>query len=391
MVVTTTGKRAGRQPSINKRPADMNRPRPAGADDSLFVYVGTYTDGDSQGIYVCQLDAATGELTQTGVAGGVDNPSYLAIDAERRRLFAVNELVSSGQHAGGRVSAFAIDPVSGRLALLNQQASGGGAPCYLTVARSGRYILVANYVGGTVAVLPVATDGSLGEATAVVVHSGSGPHPQRQEGPHPHAIVLDPADNYALVPDLGLDKVMQYRLDQATGKLRANREPWVAAEPGSGPRHLVFHPTLETAYVINELSSTVTVYRYDVQRGALDPAQTLATLPEDFTGANIAADLHLAPGGRFLYGSNRGHDSIVRYAVDPVTGTLTYLDCTPTGGQRPRGFAIHPGGAFMLVANQDSDNIVTFRLDPTRGTLSPTGHVLAIPSPVCLKFLASSG
>lgn len=353
---------------------------------AVIVYVGTYTGGDSDGIHICRLDMRTGKVRPVSVTGGVDNPSYLAVDLRRNRLFAVNELLEFNGRPGGAVSAFAIDPVSGELSFLSQLSSHGGAPCYLSVDGDGRYLLAANYVGGNIVVIPIGDDGVLGEPTDVVAHSGSGPNPRRQSGPHPHSIVFDPVGDHVFAPDLGLDKVLQYRFERDTGRLVTNQPPWVAAAAGSGPRHLVFHPNGANAYVVNELSSTITVYKYNSNHGTLEASQTLSTLPEGYAGANIAADLHLTPDGRFLFASNRGHDSISCYAVAEQGGTLRYLDCIGTQGQKPRGFAIDPTGAYLLVGNQDSHTIVTFKIDKDGGKISPTGHVAQVPSPVCLKF-----
>lgn len=356
-------------------------------ENQLF-YVGTYTGDGSEGIYTCQLDMSSGELQKMAVARDVQNPSYLAIDAQRDRLYAVNELTKFGGQPGGSVSAFAIQGSSGELSLINQRYSHGGAPCYLTLGRDGRYLFTVNYLAGNAVVFPINEHGALEEPTDIISHAGSSLHPQRQDGPHPHSIVLDSTNNYAFVPDLGVDKVMQYRFDPENGRLRANEKPWVAAKPGSGPRHMVFHPNMRLAYVVNELSSTLTAYVYDATRGTLAPLQTISTIPEGQGGLNIAADLHLSPNARFLFCSNRGHDSIASYAVDQATGWLTPVDCSASQGQKPRGFAIDPGGTFLLVANQDSDNIVTFWIDYDQGAILPTGHRLHISSPTCLKFLS---
>ncbi len=356
-----------------------------------IVYVGTYTNGESEGIYVCQLDMSTGELKQVSVARNIENPSYLAVDAERNRLYAVNELLAFAGHSGGGVSAFAIQPSSGELTFINRVPSHGGAPCYLSISQNGRYLLIANYAGGNISVIPVNKEGVLGKPTEIVNHLGSSLHPKRQAGPHPHAIILDSANDYAFVPDLGLDKVLQYRFDHANGRLNANQRPWVSTKPGAGPRHMVFHENNQSAYVINELDSTINALAYDQSRGELKVYQTISTIPSSYAGKNSAADLHLAPNGKFLYGSNRGHDSIAIFAIDPETGELTLVKHTPTQGRNPRGFAIDPTGTFLLAANQDSDNILVFRIDQEHGTLTPSGHGLHLPSPVCLKVTPFGG
>lgn len=355
---------------------------------STYFYVGTYTNKGSQGIYLCQLDPLTGELTQAGVTKGVDNPSYLVIDAPRKRLFAVNETLEFKGRPGGSVSAFAIEPFTGDLQLINEQYSHGGAPCYLTVDQNGRFLFVANYLGSIVAVLPITPDGVLQDASHIITHTGHSENPKRQEAPHPHSVNLDPTDQFLFVPDLGLDKVMAYQFNPTDGRLTANKQPWTTTVPGSGPRHMVFHPNLGRAYIINELSSTITSYIYDNILGELKQFQTISTVPPDYSGSNISADLHLSPNGRFLYGSNRGHDSIAHYSVDQETGRLTLIDIVSTRGMKPRGFAIDPNGTCLLAANQDSNSIVSFWIDQGSGALSPTGHQVDIPSPVCLKFIS---
>ena len=248
---------------------------------------------------------------------------------------------------------------------------------------------MANYSSGSVAVLPVMKDGRLVEASDAVQHEGASVNASRQKAPHAHSITLDPANRYAFAADLGTDKVMIYRLDAARGKLIPNKPPWACTKPGAGPRHFAFHPSGKYAYVINELDSTMMAFTYDGSRGSLTEIQIAPTLPEGWEGTNYCADVHVHPGGRFLYGSNRGHDSIVIYAIDPSTGRLALRGHGPTLGKAPRNFAIDPTGTFLLAANQDSDNIVVFRIDPATGLLSPTGHELKLPKPVCIKFAPS--
>jgi 6-phosphogluconolactonase len=352
----------------------------------LPVYVGTYTSGKSEGIYLYRLDLSSGELKHVSTTNGVKDPSFLALPPGRRYLYAVNEVEEFAGKKSGAVSAFAVDQRTGALRLLNQQPSLGGAPCYVVVDRTGRFVLVANYAGGNVAVLPVNIDGSLGEATDVKQDLGSSINAERQEGPHAHCIVLDPANRFAYGCDLGTDKVMIYRFDARRGKLTPNTRPSLQAKPGAGPRHLTFHPRGKYAYVINELHATVTAFAHDQIRGNLNEVQTVPTLPRDFTGADTGADIHVSPDGRFLYCSNRGHDSIAAFKIDQRSGELTFIAHESTGGKTPRNFAIDPTGAFLLVANQNSDNIVTFRRDRNTGRLNATGHVAEVPSPVCLKF-----
>jgi 6-phosphogluconolactonase len=360
---------------------------PAGS----LVYVGTYTTtgqprGRAEGIYVCQFDAATGGLTLRHTTPDVVNPSFVALDPSGRYLYATNELEEVDGQPGGAVSAFAVDPATGALRPLNRQPSHGTAPCHLLTDNGSRYLFVANYSSGSVAVYPIQPDGSLGAASAVVQHAGSSLLRPRQAGPHAHSVNLDPANRFLLVCDLGLDQVIGYRTDLAGGTLPRNDGPVATVAPGSGPRHLAFHPNGRIVYVINEIGSTLTTFAYDAARGTLTEQQTVPTLPADFTGQSTTADVHVHPSGRFVYGSNRGHDSIAAFAVDPTTFTLRPIGHTPTGGQTPRNFAIDPSGTYLLAANQRSDTVVTFRIDQDTGALHPTGQVARIPSPVCLKF-----
>jgi len=352
----------------------------------LLVYVGTYTKGKSEGIYLYRLNLSSGELKHVATTSGVVNPSFLAMAPSRRYLYAVNEVEDFAGRKSGALSAFAVDQRTGELKLLNQQPSLGGAPCYVVVDQTSRFVLVANYVGGNVAVLPVRSDGSLDKASDVKQDLGSSMNSERQEGPHAHCIVLDPTNRFAYACDLGTDKIMIFRFDARRGKLIRNGRPWVQVKPGAGPRHLTFHPGGKYAYVINELHATVTAFAHDQVHGNLKALQTTPTLPKGFSGANTSADIHVSPDGRFLYCSNRGHDSIAAFKIDPQNGKLTFIAHESTGGKTPRNFAIDPTGAFLLAANQNSDNIVTFRLDKKTGRLSATGHVVEVPSPVCLKF-----
>lgn len=353
----------------------------------MFVYIGTYSRGGSKGIYVYRMDTVTGTLTFTGQTAQTDNPSYLALDPRGRHLYAVNEVGTLGGKPGGGVSAFAVNPETGGLTFLNQQLTHGSAPCHVSVDATDRLITVANYGGGSIAALPIQEDGSLGEATTVIQHEGSSVNPQRQKEPHAHSCTIDASNRFALAADLGLDKVFVYRVSPADGKLTPNDFPFVKVHPGAGPRHLAFHPSNRYAYVINELDATVTAFTYDMAKGLLQEMQSLSTLPADFNGPKSGAAIHVAPSGRFLYASNRGHDSLAVFSIDPATGRLTAIGHQPAQGRTPRDFALDPSGRFMLVANQDSSNVVAFRVDADTGQLSPTGQVLEIPFPVCVKFL----
>jgi 6-phosphogluconolactonase len=351
----------------------------------VLVFVGTYTRGESKGIYLCQLDPATGKLTAPELVAETPSPSFLALHPSRPLLYAVGEMgLSKGAKTGG-VSAFTIDAKTGKLTLLNQQSSGGAGPCHLVVDQTGRCVVVANYNSGSVACLPIRDDGGLGEAASSFQHEGSSIAP-RQKGPHAHCVTLDAANRMAFVPDLGLDKVMIYRLEPAKAQLSPSDPPSAAAAPGAGPRHLAFHPNGRYAYVINELNSTMTVYSYDAARGALNAVQSISTLPEGFTGNSTTAEVEVHPSGKFVYGSNRGHDSIAIFAVDGTTGKLTLVGHEPTQGKTPRNFAIEPTGKYLLAANQDGNNIVVFSIDAETGKLHPTGSSVKVGSPVCIKF-----
>ncbi len=350
----------------------------------IAVYFGTYTGPKSKGIYLSRLDLVSGKLSAPTLAGEIEQPSFLALHPNRRFLYAVNE-TGSGQRGTGQVTAFAVG-ADGKLTLLNQQPSRGTAPCHLVVDRAGKNLLLANYGSGSVAAFPIAPDGRLSESTAFVQHSGSSANPQRQKEPHAHSINLDAANRFAVVADLGLDKVLVYRFDGAKGALSPNKPPSTSVKAGSGPRHFAFHPNGRNAYVINEIASTVTAFQYDAGQGVLKEVQTLSTLPKDFTGTSHTAEVQVHSSGKFLYGSNRGHDSIVVFAIE-ANGTLRYIENTATGGKTPRNFGISPDGRYLLAANQDSANVVVFRIDPQSGRLTSTGNTLEVPSPVCVKFL----
>lgn len=363
-----------------------------------LVFIGTYTEpilfgtgailqGKGKGIHLVQLDLDTGEMEGVGLIEGVPNPSFLALDPSRRFLYAVNELKEFEGAPSGAVSAFSVDPNSGALTHINSKPTHGTDPCHLTVHPTGAYVLVANFASGSVCVLPILEDGSLGDATDVVQHQGSSVDPIRQAGPHAHAVTLDDSGRYVFVPDLGLDKLMVYQFELDRGALEPADPPWLEVCPGAGPRQLVLGAQGRYAYLINELDSTITVLRCDLSAGILGDIQTISTLPPAFEGASTCAELQISPSGDFLYASNRGHDSIVFYAIDGEAGTLALIGHEDTRGRNPRHFALSPGGEFLLVANQDSDNLVAFKVDPSSGELVPTGHTVPVPTPVCVRFL----
>jgi len=366
---------------------------------SPLVSIGTYTEaaqnGKAEGIYRCRMDPASGALTREQTVPGVANPSFLAFDPQRRTLFAALETGTHDGTPGGGVSAFAVEPGTGALIFLNAQPTHGTFPCHLVVDPSGKYVLSANYGSGNVSVHPIEPDGWLGAATDVVQNVGSGPNAARQEHAHAHMVTFDPAGKFLLVVDLGIDKILVFTLDTATGKMVPHdigapnggaMQAHAQAEPGAGPRHLAFHPNGRFVYVVNELNSTMTALAYDAAGGKFQTLQSLSTLPADFTGANSCAEIAVHPSGRFVYGSNRGHDTVAIFAIDPTTGELRAVGHEPTGGKNPRSFAIDPTGAFLLAANQGTDTVVTFRIDPDTGTLAPTGGIARIPTPVCVLF-----
>jgi 6-phosphogluconolactonase len=353
------------------------------------VYIGTYNGPKSQGIYTCRLDLATGKCTPPELAGEVKNPSFLAVHPNKKFLYSVSEIDDLDGKKTGGVTAFAIDAKTGKLKKLNEQSSEGAGPCHLVVDRSGSTLLVANYGGGSIASLPIHPDGRLGPAASAIQHEGKSVNPARQEAPHAHSINVDPGNRFAVAADLGLDKVLVYRLDPSTSKLSANDPAFAAVKPGSGPRHFAFHPGGKSAYVINEILCTVTAFAYDPNRGELTELQTISTLPkgETLKPEYSTAEVQVHPSGRFVYGSNRGHHSITVFEVDPSRGTLRPVQNEPTQGETPRGFGIDPTGRFLLAGNQDSDTITIFRIDPKTGRLTPTGEKLEVGSPVCVKFV----
>lgn len=353
----------------------------------MLVYIGTYTRTTSKGIYVYRFDPSSGALEYVSEAAGLSNPSFVALHPSGRYLYSVNELGQFEGKPSGGVSAFAIDPATGGLTLLNQQPSVGTGPCHISIESTGRYALVANYAGGSVTMLPIEADGKLGAPCDFVQHEGSSVNLSRQKAPHAHSINPDPTNRYAYVPDLGTDKIVIYQLDLANGKLAPNDPPFARVKAGSGPRHMDFHPNGKFAYVINEIGSTITVFDYDAATGALKEKQMISTLPEDFMGVSHTADIHVAASGKFLYGSNRGHDSIAIFAVDEATGKLSPIGYESTRGRFPRNFALDPTGNFLLAANQNTDNIFTYRIDQATGKLTWTGHETKVGMPVCLKFL----
>jgi len=372
----------------------VSQQRGASAESSrnskeFLVYVGTYTCPKSKGIYVSRFASASGKLDAPELAAETISPSFLALHPNRRFLYAANEIGDFGGKKSGAVSAFVIDSRTGKLVPLNQQPSGGDGPCHLFVDRTGKTVLVANYGGGSVEALPIKPDGSLDSPAIFIQHHGTSADPQRQEGPHAHFIATDAANRFALACDLGLDKVLVYKFDPANGSLVANDPASASVAPGSGPRHLAFHPRGRYAYVINEMKCTMTTFSYEPERGEMKLLQTLSTLPDGETAKPnySTAEVEAHPNGRFLYGSNRGHNSIVVFAIDENTGKLARVENVSTQGKTPRSFGIDPTGNYLLAANQDSDNVVVLRIDQKTGRLTATGTSVEVGAPVCVKFV----
>jgi 6-phosphogluconolactonase len=362
---------------------------PAGG--KLAVYVGTYNGPKSKGIYEYELDPTSGTLTQVGDPAAITNSSFMAIHPNGRFLYSVIETENFGGKNTGGLKAFAIDAKSGQLSPLNEQSSEGGIPCHVAVDPTGQHILVANYNGSTVTAVAVESDGKLGAVEAVKRDHGSSVNRERQEAAHPHGVAFDPAGKFLLVADLGVDKVFVYDLASA-GKDSAFRfepakQPFAKIAPGSGPRHVAFHPNGKFLYLVNELSGTVVVFHYDAEHGALHELQTISTLPEGFTGKNTASAVVVHPTGRYVYACNRGDDSVVAYSAHADTGKLTFLERQSSGGKTPRDCAIDPTGHWLLTTNQGSDNVTVFHIDPASGRLKPTASPTEVGAPGCVVFL----
>ena len=355
--------------------------------EQFWVYVGTYTGAKSKGVYAALFETRDGSFRPAQLAAAAQDPSFLAAHLSGKFLYAVNEVSEFQGGSGGGLSAFRVDPASGKLTPMNSQPSKGAAPCHVMVDRAGKTAFLANYSGGSVASYPIHSDGSLGGPVSFQQHAGKGPDAQRQNGPHAHSIYLDHDNRFALAADLGLDQILVYRYDSGKSSLVANDPPFVRLKPGAGPRHLAFHPQGKLLYSINEMNSTITAFHYDGAKGELHDFQTVSTLPTGFTGQSSTAEIFVHPSGHFLFGSNRGHDSIVVFTVDPSSGSLTLLQHQPIGGKTPRGFRIDPSGRWLLVGNQESDQITVFQIDRGTGRLTPVGKPLEVPSPVSLEFV----
>lgn len=351
---------------------------PSGA---YWVHIGTYTAKEGGGIHLLRLDAAKGTLALHGLACETRNPGFQALHPSKPVMYSVED-----DQTGGVVVAYALDPATGNLTEINRQSTVGAGPCHVSVTPKGDRVLVANYGGGSVASFPAGEDGALGKACGFMQHAGSSVNPKRQEGPHAHSIYPSPDGAFALAPDLGLDKVMIYRIDAASGRLLPNEPAFGQTDPGAGPRHMKFAPNGKFAYVLNELTNTVAVFAWDAKAGRLDPVQTISTLPEGYDQENTSAEIRIHPNGKHVYTSNRGHDSIAVFDVDEATGKLTAKGQVPTGGKTPRNFALDPAGAFLLAANQSSGTVVLFRVDPETGMPAATSEVAVVPVAVCVTF-----
>jgi 6-phosphogluconolactonase len=350
-----------------------------------LVYIGTYTEGsESEGIYRFEFDDQTGVLSSAGIAGISTNPSFLALHPQKNLLFAVGETRDFNGSDCGSLAAFKIEPGSGKLTEINRVSSSGGSPCHLVTDREGKHLLVANYSGGNVAVVAIGDDGKLGERKAFVQHEGSSVNKARQESPHAHSINLDRSNQRAFAADLGTDELVIYNFDRGSGTLERSGALEIA--PGSGPRHLAIRPDGKFLYLLNEIKSTLTAIAYDAGSGTCKQIQTISTLPEDYSGGNGTAEVQITPDGRYLFASNRGHDSIACFQIDTASGILTLIEIEPTGGSAPRNFGIHPNGKFIIAANQNSDSLKVFAIDQASGKLEDTGHGAKCPKPVCVTF-----
>jgi 6-phosphogluconolactonase len=357
-------------------------------DHGCLVYIGTYTGHGSNGIYACRFNPSNGDLKPIGLVAETDNPSFLTLDSAGRFLYAVNEIDTFQNKLTGAVSIFAINRESGNLKLLQQIPSLGAAPAFLSLDKSGRYLMVANYNGGNVAVFQVERDGTLGQHSAFIQNAGSGLRPDRQAGPHAHFIRVTNDNRFVMVADLGIDKVLVCRFDTITGSLTPADSGFAKLDPGSGPRHIAFSPSGKIVYVLNELTSSVTVFSLRAENGRLQTRQTLSTLPGNFTGRNTAAEIVIDSKGQFLYVSNRGDNSIGLFSINSENGSLTPVEWISSGGKTPRNFEIDPTGQWLFAANQESDNIALFRIDQATGRLIQKSQISGISAPVCIRFMS---
>jgi len=357
------------------------------SQDSIRIFIGTYTGGSSKGIYTSVLNYKNGELTPPELASEITNPSFLAIHPSQKFLYVVNEIGDYQGKKTGAITGYSIDPATGMLTKINDTSSGGDGPCHLVISTNGSFVLAANYGGGSVVVAPIDAGGRLGDSRAFVQHRGSSVNPDRQKEPHAHSINLSPDQAFAFVADLGLDKVFSYKFDQVKGTLVENLEGAAYTIPGAGPRHFAFHPSGKFCFVINELNSTLTALKYAPAKGQLSALRSYSTYP-DAPKDNSTAEVQVHPSGKFVYGSNRVGDTIAVFKFNESKGELELLENAPTLGKIPRNFGIDPSGKFLVAANQESDSVVVFEIDPDTGLLKPTGSKVSVGKPVCIKFLA---
>ncbi len=354
------------------------------ADDDLLVFVSAFAKGDAGAIHAFRVDSKRGTMQPVHRTTEVENPFFLALSPNRKFLYSIHTPDFSDEVNDG-IAAFRLEGNSGRMTLLNQQSALGTTSCYLDVDRTGRTLVVANYSSGSVASLPIRKDGSLGKAASFIQHSGSSVNSQRQSGPHAHCFVISPDNRYVLSADLGLDQVLSYRLDSRDAKLSIPRQPFVRTPAGAGPRHLTFHPNGRWIYVIHELSNAVSVLDYNDKTGVMIERQTISTLPKEFSGTSHCADVKVTPDGRFVYGTNRGHDSIAIYRVLDG-GLLKTVAIVPSLGKGPQNLAVTPDGRLLLCANMPGGNVAVFRIDRKRGSLTPVGEPIKVPSPSCIMI-----
>lgn len=350
----------------------------------LFVYFGTHSAGPQIGLSLSHFDSETGGLTPPKLLVEAKEPAFFVIHPEGRYLYTCNSGVPGG------LSAYKIEPKTGELTLINRVLAGGGDTSFVSLDQTARYALVANYLGGNIAVFALRPDGGVGDWTGFAQQTGSSVDPERQTHAYAHAIITDPTNRFALVPDLGVDKLFVYHFDEKSGAIKPNKPPFAQVAAGLGPRHVRFHPNGRWVYLINEMGSRIIGFNWDSTTGALSDFQTISTLPPDFKGANACAELEVHPNGKFLYASNRGHDSLAVFAIDPSTGRLSLVEHTSSRGKTPRNFAFDPSARWILCTNHGSDNAVVFRVDPESGHLTPVGEPVRVPAPFCERFLPVS-
>jgi len=353
--------------------------------DEPLVFISAFTAGDDGAIHAYQLETKTGRLKLIHRTTDAENPFFMAVSPDGKFLYSIHA-EKFGEEDHGQVAAYEIEGRTGRLKLLNRQSARGAGSCYLDVDATGKTVLVANYFTGSVASLPVQEDGSLGEASSFIQHAGSSVDPKRQDGPYSHCIVVSPDNRFACAADLGIDQVLCYQLDAATAKLSPNQQPFVKTPPGAGPRHLTFHPNGKHLYVINELKNSVTLFDYAAESGMLIRRQTTSTLPDGFDDTSYCADVKITPNGKYLYGTNRGHDSLAAYSIG-ADGRLTMIGIEPSLGKGPQNLAISPCGELLLCANMPENNVVVFRIDPETGGLKSVGEPVSMPKPTCIMLL----